>query len=163
MVKLFVLLALATSTACSPTPFVQAKNLSKSPVIKTTMPSATDKTIKSITLVAREEKRSPVGVSDQANRDIGFASVFLRLENPKQVDEKLIIQKIEIRKISDGKIQIASQSPQEIYLRPLENSEKVFHLVNKIGYSGKGKVKAIITYQLGNKTYAIESPPVEVN
>ncbi|HEY9632538.1 MAG TPA: hypothetical protein V6D14_03975 [Coleofasciculaceae cyanobacterium] len=119
--------------------------------------------IKSITLQAREEKRLPTGQATTPSRDIGFASVFVRLENPKEKDVNLIIKSIKIQNVSDGSLQMTSPSPQEILLRPLENAENVFHLKNKTGYSGQGQVKAIVTYQLGDQVAVIESSPVEVN
>jgi hypothetical protein len=119
--------------------------------------------IKSVTLLAKEEKHPPLGVPQQPNRDIGFASVFLRLENQKTENVELIIQKIEIRNVSNGRIQMVSQQPEKIHLHPLENSENAFQLTNKTGYGGQKKVQAVITYQLGSQIYVIESEPVEVD
>jgi hypothetical protein len=133
------------------------------PPVSTMSMTSQDLQIKSVTLSAREEKRQPIGQALTPNRDIGFASVFLRLENPKQKDVNLIIKSIQIQNISDGSLQMISQSPQEIRLRPLENSENAFHLKNKTGYSGLGQVKAVITYQVGDQVAIIESNPVEVN
>ncbi len=118
--------------------------------------------IKSVTLLAREEKRLPLGQLPDPNRAIGFASVFLRIENSNEEDANLVIQKIEIRNASDGTVQAFSQLPQEIRLRPLENAENVFHLTNQTGYLGQGNVKAVITYQIGSQMYVIESAPVDV-
>jgi hypothetical protein len=118
--------------------------------------------VKNVTLLAREEKSPPPGKAPTSNRAIGLASVFLRLENTQEKDINLIIKSIQIQNVGDGRVQMASQSPQEVRLRPLENSENVFHLTNKTGYSGQGQVKAIITYQLGDQVAVIESSPVEV-
>jgi single-stranded DNA-specific DHH superfamily exonuclease len=118
--------------------------------------------IKSITLLARQETRPPLGVLSASNRDMGFASVFLRIENSSEQNTKLIIQKIEILNTSDRKVQKFSQQEQEIHLHPLENSENAFHLTNKTGYVGQDKVKAAITYKVGSQVYVIESDPVNV-
>ncbi|MBD1927213.1 hypothetical protein H6F74_13290 [Trichocoleus sp. FACHB-90] len=126
------------------------------------MSSSTNISIKSLTLLVREEKRPPVGVSPAANRDIGFASVFIRLENTKEEDAYLIIKSIQIQNVADGSIEMASKSPQPIHLSPLENSENAFHLANKTGYSGQDKVKAVILYELGDQVQVIESIPVEI-
>jgi hypothetical protein len=153
----FLVLLMASSTttilACTP----------HSRLVSQTSMNSQNLEIKTVTLQAREEKRLPTGQAPTANRDIGFASVFLRLENPKEKDINLIIKSIQIQNVSDGSLQMASQSPQEIRLRPLENSENAFHLTNKTGYSGQGQVKAVITYQLGNQEAVIESSAVEVN
>lgn len=118
--------------------------------------------IKIVTLLAREEKSPPPGKAPTSNRDIGFASVFIRLENTQEKDTNLIIKSIKIQSVADGSLQMASQYPQEIRLKPLENSENAFHLTNKTGYSRQGQVKAVITYQLGDQVSVIESSPVEV-
>lgn len=118
--------------------------------------------VKNVTLLAREEKSPPPGKAPTSNRDIGLASVFIRLENTQEKDINLIIKSIQIQSVADGSVQMASQSPQEVRLRPLENSENVFHLTNKTGYSGRGQVKAVITYQLEDQVAVIESSPVEV-
>lgn len=118
--------------------------------------------IKSITLLARQETSPPLGIPSASNRDMGFASVFLRLENSSEQNTKLIIQKIEIRNASDEKVQKFSQQRQEIHLHPLENSENAFHLTNKTGYVGHDRVKAVITYKVGFQVSVIESDPVNV-
>ncbi len=118
--------------------------------------------VKILTILAREERRLPSGATPDPNRDIGFASVFLRIENTKEENATVIVKNIEIRNRSDGGLQMASQFPQTIYLKPLENSENVFHLTNKTGYLGKDRVKALVTYQIGERVYILESDPVEV-
>jgi hypothetical protein len=70
---------------------------------------------------------------------------------------------VEIRSLSNGELQNFQQSLQEIQLKPLENSEVVLQLINKSGYAAKDKVKAIVTYQIGDKISIIESEPVEVS
>ncbi len=162
MIRTFTLLALATGMiACSRT--VLADNSQELPVVENTMSSTTDVPIKNITLMAREEKQLPPGQMPTPDRDIGFASVFLRIENTKQENVNLVIQRIEICNASDGRVQMASHALQEIHLRPLENYENVFRLTNKTGYSGQDRVKAVVTYKIKAPVQVIESSPVEVN
>lgn len=163
MVRMFLLLALATSAACIPILFAPAYSMQVHSTIQTTMPSIRNVAIRSITLQAREEIQPPVGIPPRPNRDIGFATVFLRVENPKQEDATLIVKSVEIRNVSDGARQDFSQPAQAINLRPLENSELAFHLTNKTGYSGQDRVKAVVTYEVGEQLLVIESDPVEVN
>jgi hypothetical protein len=131
--------------------------------------SMTDKTdrtpsIKSVKLQAREDQHGfRTGQPSKRDRDIGFADVFLWLENPQEVNTRLVIQRIEIRDALTGKVHLASTRPQEILLGPLENSVNDFHLTNKSGYSGGGKVKAVVIYQIGDRVTLIESSPVEVD
>jgi hypothetical protein len=126
--------------------------------------ASTNVHIKSVKLVARERKKNFFsGQSPQPNRDIGFASVFLRIENPNEENANLVIQSIEVRNASDGKVQMTSQAPEEIHLKPLENYENVFSLTNKTGYSGHNRVKAVITYEIQGRVQVIESSPVEVD
>ncbi|WP_407897705.1 hypothetical protein [Scytonema sp. NUACC26] len=115
-----------------------------------------------VTLLAREEKTLPIGQPPTPNRDIGFASVFLRLENPLEANYQVTIQNIKIINVSNGRSQHFSYSPQKITMRPLENSEQAFHLTNKTGYVGTDKVKAVVTYQIGERVNAMTSAPVEV-
>jgi hypothetical protein len=119
--------------------------------------------IKKVTLLAREEKTPPIGQPLTHNRDIGFASVFIHLENPdKERNSRVIIQNIEIVNYSEGQLQNFIYLPTEIVLRPLENSKQLFALKNKTGYLGQEKVKAIVTYQTGNEVNLISSEPIEV-
>ena len=133
-----------------------------SPSTEQMMSSPTDISISRVTLLAREEKQLPPGAAPDQNRDIGFASVFLRLKNPTEANAKLIIKKIEIRHAFNGQIQMAQLSPQEILLRPLENAETVFQLTNKTGFSRHNRVKAILTIQTGDTEAVIETNPVEI-
>lgn len=126
------------------------------------MSSSANILITSINLQAREEKSLPPGATPHLNRDIGFASVFVNLENLREVDTTLIINNIEIRNLADNQLQIARSMPDEIVLKPLEKSEQVFHLTNKTGYSQNDRVKAIITYQIGARKEVIESESTKI-
>lgn len=155
--KTSTLLILAlTITACSFLP-ANAKNQKVSQPIKAAMPANQDILIKSVTLISREQKTPPLGVAKKPNRDIGFASVFLRLENKLLDNVTVSIKSIEIRNVGDGKVQNFHQPPQEIHLKPLENSEIVLHLTNKTGYFGHQQVKAVVTYQIKEQVTVIES------
>lgn len=115
-----------------------------------------------VTLLAREESTPPIGETPLANRDMGFASVFIRLKNLQQADSKITIKNLKIVNVIDGRVQNFIFSPQEFVLRPLENAEQVFHLRNKTGYLGKDTVKAIVTYQIGNLVSEINSDATPV-
>ncbi|MBE9219398.1 hypothetical protein [Dolichospermum flos-aquae] len=119
--------------------------------------------VKKVILIAREENLPPLGVPIDPQRNIGFASVFLRLENPQLTPVTVRVTKVEIRNLSNEELQTFQQSPQEIQLKPLENSEVVLQLTNKSGYIGSDKVKAIVTYKIAEETNIIESEPVEVS
>ncbi len=55
------------------------------------------------------------------------------------------------------------QNPKTVNLLPLEGVIEPFYLTNKVGYRGEDRVKAILTYQIGDRIYVIESEPVEVD
>jgi hypothetical protein len=137
------------------------KHHSGSMVEQKTTESPDIKVIK-VTLLAREENTPPIGEPSLANRDIGFASVFIRLTNLKESDAEITIKNIKIVNVDDGKLQNFIFSPQEFVLRPLENAEHVFHLKNKTGYLGKDAVKTIVTYQIGNLVREISSDSTQV-
>ncbi|MBD2136689.1 hypothetical protein H6F32_03585 [Anabaena sp. FACHB-1237] len=116
-----------------------------------------------VSLLSQENKLPPLGVPPQPNRDIGFATVFITLENPQEKNQTVKIEKVEIRNVTDKKLQPFQFKPKSVELKPLENSVVDIHLTNKTGYVGKDKVKAIITYKIGNQTSVIESQPVTVD
>jgi hypothetical protein len=118
--------------------------------------------VKSVRLMAREETSPPPGLPDTPDRPIGFAAVFLQLENPQQTDVTVEIQRIEICNAQTGKVQLAQTTPQTIRLRPLENSTNDFHLTNRSGYLDAGPVKAIVTYQIAGQTQVIESSAIAI-
>ena len=115
-----------------------------------------------VSLLSRENKLPPVGIPNQSNRDIGFATVFLSLENHQEKNQTVTIKNIEIRNASDLQLQSFSFETRQIELKPLENSVIDIHLANKIGYVGEDPVKAIVTYQIGSQVNVIESEAVEV-
>ncbi|MDB9460231.1 hypothetical protein PN480_15275 [Dolichospermum circinale CS-1225] len=119
--------------------------------------------VKKVTLIAREENLPPLGVPIDPQRNIGFASVFLRLENPQLTSVTVTVTKVEIRNLSNEELQSFQHLPHKIQLKPLENSEVVLQLTNKSGYIGRNQVKAIVTYQIGDETSIVESEPVEVS
>jgi hypothetical protein len=118
--------------------------------------------IQKVTLVAREEKNPPRGQPHTPNRDIGFATVFIRSENHKEEDSKITIMNIQIVNVSDSKLQDFKYPQKEIMLHPLENSEQAFEIKNKTGYSGNDQVKAVVTYQIDNQVSSITSEPVTI-
>ncbi|MHC5731260.1 MAG: hypothetical protein ACYTXY_45650, partial [Nostoc sp.] len=92
-----------------------------------------------------------------------FASVFIRLENPQTNSVTVKISEVEICNLLDGKLQNFQSQYKEIELKPLENSELVVELTNKSGYTGHDRVKAVVTYHIGNQSKTIESEAVAVN
>lgn len=138
---------------------IRSANLSSS---DSAMIFTTNVSIQNITLNAREDRLPPLGKPIDHDRNIGFADVFLKIENPKQEPITLVIHSIEIQD-SNSAVQLASQSPQEFHLKPLENSVNDFHLTNKTGYLTQGKVKAVINYQIAGVTHIAESSLVEIS
>jgi hypothetical protein len=130
---------------------------------KCNMSSTQEIIAKTVKLISREEKNSPIGKTSKPGRDIGFASIFLSLENQSITDANFFIQSLEIRSISDNSLEKFQFSCQTVKLKPLENSTVAFYLTNKIGYSSSGKVKAVIKYQVGSQIQFIESIPVDID
>jgi hypothetical protein len=160
-IQIFVLCLAVLITACSGVFSQTPKNVSLSMCSKVSMnsPSIISPRLR---LIAREERLPPVGIPAQLDRNIGFADIFIRLDNPKDAKIQLVLEKIEICDVSHDVLQNFSFLPQTIELKPLENSELVFHLKNKTGYAKKGKVKAILRYRFENKEYVIESDAVAI-
>ena len=157
-----LVIAISANNSCSlPPPNTQSQEIIASR--ETTMPTSAYTVIREVNLLAREENLPPPGVFPDPERDIGFATVFIYLENKYQKDIKVRVNRVEIRNVSDETLQPFSQPPQEIYLKPLENSKISFDLTNPTGYIGQDRVKAVVTYQIGEKIKVIESEPVEVD
>jgi hypothetical protein len=113
--------------------------------------------------IATEENLQPLGINTQRDRDIGFASVFIRLENNINSNQVVTIQNLEVVNVNDGKLQPFDFRPQQIHLNPLEYATLDLHLTNKTGYVGQDKVKAIVTYQIGDQVNIAESAPVAID
>jgi len=126
------------------------------------MMTKTNVIIKNVSLTAREEKSLPSGAKPDRDRPIGFASIFFELENKLQQATTVTIQKIEVRDTFTGFVQLKTEHPQTIQLKPLEIYANNLQLTNKTGFSGFGKVKARVTIQIGDRTETIESLPVEI-
>jgi hypothetical protein len=117
--------------------------------------------ITKVSLIAREEKTPPIGQPSNSNRDIGFASVSLRLNNHREVESQMTVIGISIVD-TNNQIEEFEFTKREIKLRPLENLEEVLQLRNKRGYITGDRVKAVITYQIGDHVGFMESETVEI-
>jgi hypothetical protein len=120
-------------------------------------------TVKKIRLVAREHQSPPVGIPIEADRNIGFADVFLTIENEREEAADVMIKKIRIEDMENREIPIEDDVQQQIAFNPLEHSVNDFHLTNKFGYREKARVKAVVTYQVNRQSYTMESDVMEVN
>lgn len=162
MIKELTLLTFATSTfLCGCTSLANSTQNPTTP--KNSMLGTNSIIIKSLTLMAREEKLAPLGQPPKRDRNIGFADVFLTMENLKEANTTLVIEKIQIQDVTSGSLQLVSQKPETISLNPLENSVNDFHLTNKTGYATKGQVKAIVTFRISDQVQVIQSLPVDIN
>ncbi len=117
---------------------------------------------KSLTLIAQQEAQLPDGAIDSPDRPIGFASIFLTLENPSDRIQTLELLKVEVIAMDNGSIQLSSDETQIIKLMPLENAVLDVQLNNLEGYGTEGEVKAIATYRIHETVHSIESTAVEV-
>jgi hypothetical protein len=157
--------AIISSTTCSLSPS-DASNEQIPVKIENSMSVSFNNipSVKIIQLIPKQENKPPLGVPQKDARDVGFATVILGLENPQETEVAIAIQKIEIRNVSDEKLQDfnLNKLPQTIKLKPLENSQIAFHLSNQTGYQGSDRVRAVVTYQIDDSVISIESEPVEV-
>ncbi|MEH2327188.1 MAG: hypothetical protein V7K32_27225 [Nostoc sp.] len=119
--------------------------------------------IKKVTLIARQENLPPLGIVHNPQRNIGFASVFIVLQNSQTHTVIVKISKVEVRNVLDGKLQNFQSQYKEIELKPLENSEILVELTNKSGYTGRDRIKAVVTYNIDNESNTIESVAVAAN
>lgn len=126
--------------------------LTHSPLETTMMMSTRRPTIPpsihAITLIAEEETLAPLGSSATTHRPIGFASVFLSIENPVEAEYHLIIKSLRVVDTLTGEVLLHQATPQSITLMPLENPTLDVHLTNQTGYGEAHHVKAIARYQV---------------
>ena len=117
--------------------------------------------IKKITLLAKENNHPVVGIPSTIKSDLGSASVYVYLENPDLKDVSISISRVEIC-AQDGQVQDFTFVAQVVQLKPSENSQVLLKSTNQVGYSKKSQVKAILTYQIEEDSYSIESEAVNV-
>ena len=156
-----VLLELGLS--CSRVPFIQPHSVEQPSGESVNMSTETEIIVRGIELQAREEKQPPKGVEPRSDRDTGFATVFLRFDNPQHQTVSLTVRRIEIRNAVTGRVELLSQPVQDIVLGPLENGEFAFYLTNRTGYGWGDRAKAVVTYQVGNQITTVESDPTEIS
>jgi len=84
------------------------------------------------------------------------------LENHQEKNQTIIIQNIEIYSVADNQLQPFAFTSKQIDLKPLENAMIDLHLTNKTGYLGQGRVKAVVTYQIGARLDKVESESIDV-
>jgi hypothetical protein len=119
--------------------------------------------IHQVKLLARDASQNrQTGRRLDLDRPIGFANLFLTLSNTETVTVTLKIQRIEIQEEQTGKVHLMTPTAQDISLRPLEQGEYALYLSNQMGYPNPNRVKAIVTYQVGEQHQTIESQFVEV-
>lgn len=121
-----------------------------------------DQIVRISQLIAKEEINSPTGGIYHSDRDIGFISIFLNLENHHTVSQNVEIQNVEIYNGSSQPLRSFVFEPRAVTLNPLEHSQLVFHLSNKTGFSEQEQVKAIVLYKVQEQNYTIESELVQV-
>lgn len=155
------LLLVAGAIAASCTQSLSQSNYQPSPTFSP-MSLTSDVIIKQVTLQVREEKFPPDGVTPKADREVGFADVFLSIENLQHEKVSVVVKQVQILSASTNQIQLTTQRPTAIHLHPLESSVNDFHLTNKTGFQANKSLKAVVTYQVGNQTQTIESKAVEV-
>jgi hypothetical protein len=103
-----------------------------------------------LSLMAREERLPPLGLPPDPNRDIGFATVMVRLNNPCNVQQTISIDAIEIRCIADQQRQPFTFKPRTLELKPLENSVVDLHLTNTVGFLCNDSVQAVVNVRQGS-------------
>jgi uncharacterized protein YcfL len=119
--------------------------------------------LNNITVFAHEEaSKPPAKLKTSSRHSVGFASVFLNVENLKQADTSLVIKQIQIQTVADGKVQMAIQPQEKISLSSFQNDEYVYHLSNQAGYPDQHRVKAVVVYHIGDQTETVESDPIEI-
>lgn len=115
-------------------------------------------------LVAREDRLPPLGLPPNPNREIGFATVVVHLDNPQDARQVVTLEAIDILSEPEQQPQPFVFKPRTLELKPMERSVVDIHLSNRTGFPAKGRVKAFVRYHLGSgpvATVASEAVAIE--
>ena len=119
--------------------------------------------VSNVTALAREEFELPPGSIPEKKRPIGFASIFITIENDLDIDTTIRINNVQIIN-ADTKVLIMQQShSQDIALEPLEYAETVLKLTNQTGYPGIEQVQAVVNLIVQGQQQILTSPPVTID
>jgi hypothetical protein len=108
-----------------------------------------------VTLAAREETLPPLGLPPDPQRDRAFATVFLRLENPREIRQTLTLEAIEIRSDPEKQLEPFAFEPRVLALQPLEHAVIDIQLSKPAPYRAKDRLRAIVRYRLGDQPEAM--------
>jgi len=159
MLRLLILLILVTSmVACNHKMFAQSSMRSTGDSSMTI--TTTGINIRKVDLIAREERSLPPGTRPSRDRAIGFASVFIELENTTSHWVPVTIERIQVRNLFG--VQLATETPQTLNLQPLEIHAHHEQLTNKTGFVGFGPVRATVTLKVNGETQVVESNAIAV-
>lgn len=116
--------------------------------------------IKKVNLMAWEEKSTPPGTKPSRDREIGFASVVIELENTSQHLVPVTIQQVQVRNWFG--VQLSTRQPETLAIKPLERMDYPVRLTNQTGFTGFGQVRAIVTLTINDETQVVESDAIAV-
>lgn len=116
--------------------------------------------INQVNVIAWEERSLPPGSTPDPQREIGFASVVIELENTSQHLVPVTIRQVQIRNLFG--VQLSTTQPQTLVLKPLERADYPIRLTNQTGFTGFGQVKAIATLDINGQTQVVESDAIAV-
>lgn len=108
-----------------------------------------------VTLAAREETLPPLGLPPDPQRDRAFATVFLRLENPRETRQTLTLEAIEIRSDPEKQLEPFAFESRVLALQPLEHAVIDIQLSKPTPYRAKDRLRAIVRYRLGDQPEAM--------
>ncbi|MGF1495267.1 MAG: hypothetical protein ACFB8W_00365 [Elainellaceae cyanobacterium] len=128
-----------------------------SPVIH---PPANSPHISQVSLIAREEPLPPLGVETPTDYPVGYADIFLTIENPRNQEAQIVLQQVTLLSDRGQVLPFTEENhnlPRAIPLGPMENAIIDLHRSSLTGYSQTATVRAIVTYEVDGVTYRIES------
>lgn len=103
----------------------------------------------------------PVGVPYSKDRPISYAMWSVTFENKTEQTIFVKIKTVDIY-LKNSDQPFISLSSQELVLRPLEIAPQQYHFSSQISYSDVRQIEALMTYQIDNQTYTLQSPLVDI-
>ncbi|MFN9644156.1 MAG: hypothetical protein ACK6BG_03285 [Cyanobacteriota bacterium] len=108
-----------------------------------------------VSILAREETLPPLGLPPDPQRDRAFATVFLRLENPRAIRQTLTLEAIDIRSEPERQPEPFAFEPRVLALQPLEHAVIDIHLSKPTPFRAKDRLRATVRYRLGDQPEAM--------
>jgi hypothetical protein len=107
-----------------------------------------------VSLAAREDTLPPLGIPPKPDRDVAYATVFVKLANQRDTHQSVTLQALVIRSEPEQQHEPFAFTPRTVELKPLEHVLVDIHLRKPTVFLAKERVRAIVRFQVGRESVA---------